>query len=563
MTTSSTPSLFTVEILRNKLLAIASEMGAALARASMSPIVYEVLDFACGICNVHGDVVAQDNGLCLFTGTFRPQVESILTKFPVSSMRPGDIYMTNSAYGGGTHNPDVALIQPIFAEGTLLAFAISVTHWTEIGGKVLGSVAPDATEVFQEGLQLPQLLLVRDGITNQAIVDIIAANVRLPAMSLGDMRAGIAAARIAERRLLEITDRYGVETLTATFAAILLHGETIARAGLATIPAGTYIATETIDGDGVSIDPIAVCATVTVNAEEFIVDFTGSAPQTAGPINCSRGALMSACKTIFKALIAPQQASNEGLFAPLTVVVPDGTVFSAVRPAATGWYYESTAFATELVWKALAPAMPHRLSAGSYLSLCAYYIGGITDDGDYWNLTTPQDGGWGACHDRDGESSLIATTDGDTYNYPAEVIEATFPVTVLRNAFNVEAGGGHGRFRGGFGTIREYRFEHPRGGSFQASLGRSVHVPWGIGGGEDGTPNYFEILRATGETERGGRVTNLRIESGDVIRVVTGNGGGWGDLRDRDPSAVAVDFANGLILPNDVEMVYRMTGVLA
>ncbi|MCC6792132.1 MAG: hydantoinase B/oxoprolinase family protein [Thermomicrobiales bacterium] len=553
---SARDDAFTKEIIRNKLLAVASEMGVVLARSSMSPIVYEVLDFACGICDATGRVIAQDNGLCLFTGTFKPQVESILAKWPIEQMRPGDVYMTNSPYGGGTHTADIALVNPIFGNGRVLAFGISVTHWTEVGGKVLGSLAPDSTEIFQEGLQFPRLRLMRDGQINETIVDMIEANVRLPLMSLGDLNAGIAAGRIAETRLTEIIEKYGIDTTLETFETILDHGEALARRALAAIPAGVYEAEDIIDGDGVSDDPIHVRVKVTVSVDSMTADFTGCAPQTRGPINCARGALMSACKTIFKAIVAPQAPSNEGLFRPFELIAPEGTVFTATRPASTGWYFEASAFATELIWRALAPVLPDHLSAGSYVSLCAYYIGGNRPNGDYWVLATPQDGGWGACVDRDGESSLIATTDGDTYNYPAEVIETAFPLTMLRNAFNVEAGGGAGAYRGGFGTIREYRIESDSGGSMLASLGRSVQLPWGVDGGEPGTPNYFEVIREDGNRVRGGRVTGLPLKAGDVVRIVTGNGGGWGEPALRDRDAVLRDVADGLIDPERAGAVY-------
>mgnify|MGYP000197402454 CR=1 FL=1 len=547
---------FTREIIRNKLVAIAGEMGIVLARTSMSPIVYEVLDFACGITDVEARVIAQDNGLCLFTGTFKPQVESVLNRHPLSSMRPGDVYMTNGPYGGGTHTADVALVMPIFAENRVIAFGISVTHWTEIGGKVLGSLSPDSTEIFQEGLQFPQLRLYREGERNDELIALIRENVRLPAMSIGDLSAGVAAVRIAEERLHGIVARYGLDATLETFAAILAHGEAIARAALGRVPVGVYDAEETIDGDGISDDPIPVRVRVTVTPEKLIADFTGTAPQTRGPINCARGALMSACKTVFKAITAPEAPSNEGLFAPLEVIAPEGTVFTAVRPAPTGWYFEASAFATELMWKALAPILPDRLSAGSYVSLCAYYIGGVRPDGDYWVQATPQDGGWGAGDDIDGESGLIATTDGDTYNYPAEVIEHAFPLAMERNALNVAAGGGEGRRRGGFGTIREFRMLNPGGGFLLASLGRSETSPWGVAGGKPGTVNYFEVINGDGETIRGGRVTNLPLAEGDVVRVVTGNGGGWGDPRERERELVRADLADGYVSAETAREIY-------
>jgi N-methylhydantoinase B len=393
-------------------------------------------------------------------------------------------------------------------------------------------------------------------VINEAIVDIIRANVRLPLMSVGDLNAGIAAGKIADQRLSEILARYGAAVTLETFEAILDHGEALARKAMAAIPPGVYEAEDVIDGDGVSDAPIPVRIKLTVTADAMTADFTGCAPQTRGPINCARGALLSACKTVFKAVVAPQAPSNDGLFRPFELIAPEGTIFTATRPAPTGWYYEASAHATELMWKALAPVMPKRLSAGSYLSLCAYYIGGVRPDGDYWVLTTPQDGGWGACVDRDGESSLIATTDGDTYNYPAEVVETSFPLTMLRNSFNVEAGGGHGRQRGGFGTVREYRVENEGGGNLMAGLGRSVHVPWGIDGAGDGTANFFEVVRADGTTQRGGRITNLPLGKGDIVRIVTGNGGGWGDPRERDRDALQTDLENGYLSPAEAASIY-------
>jgi len=554
---------FTQEIIRSKLLAVTSEMGTILARTSMSPIVYEVLDFACGITDGTGAVVAQDNGLCLFTGTFQPQVASILEKFPAYSMQPGDVYMTNSPYGGGTHNPDVALILPIFVDVTLIGFGISVTHWTELGGKVLGSISPDSTEIYQEGLQFPRLQLYSAGEINQAIVDIIEANVRLPLMSIGDLNAGVAAVRVADKRVRDIAERYGKGELLGAFASIMNHGESMARQALKSIPPGVYTATDFIDGDGITEDRIQIQVKVTIDSETFVANFTGTSKQTAGAINCSRGALLSACKTVFKAIIGPQLDSNEGLFRPFELIAPESTIFTATRPAPTGWYYEASANATELIWKALAPVLPQSLSAGSYLSLCAYYIGGQHADGRYWLLTTPQDGGWGACADQDGENSLIATTDGDTYNYPAEVIETAFPLTMLSNSFNTQDPAGHGRFRGGFGTIREYRIEAPDGGQLMASMGRSQTPPWGVEGGHEGTPNYLECVRTDGTHFRGGRTSSIKLQQGDIVRMVTGNGGGWGPSARRDPAAIARDLADELISRQDIAAVYGAGPVTA
>ena len=544
----------TVEIITGKLLATADEMGIILARTSMSPVIYEVLDFACGITDADAQLVAQTNGITLFTGTFAMQVQSILRKY-AGRIAVGDVYMTNDPYAGGTHTADIALIKPVFFGDRMVAFAIAVAHWSEVGGKVPGSLSPDATEVYQEGVQFPQLRLFRGGELVNEVVEIIAANVRLPKMSLGDLNAEIAAVRIADARLQEICSRYGVDTLLATFADILDHGERMSRQAVREIPDGVYTADDHIDGDGITASQIPIHVSVTVAGDEMTIDFTGTSPSVAGPINCARGALMSACKTIFKAITDPQAPSNEGWFRPLRIIVPDDTVFSATKPTPTGWYYEGSAYVSELVWKALAPAAPHRLTAGSYVSLCASYIVGFDPrSNELFVHIEPHNGGWGAGIDKDGESGLIATTDGDTYNYPVELVEGKFPLRLERYSFNVEDGVGAGRFRGGYGLVREYRILTNRAGTY-ASIGRSIERPWGVATGLDGTVNYMEIV-ADGQRYRGARVPHTPLQEGSLVRIVTGGGGGYGPPTERDPDRVLNDVLDDLITPAQARTIY-------
>jgi N-methylhydantoinase B len=544
----------TVEIIKGKLLATADEMGIILARTSMSPVIYEVLDFACGITDAHAQLVAQTNGITLFTGTFAMQVQSILHKY-AGRIAPGDVYMTNDPYAGGTHTADIALINPVFVGDRLTAFAIAVAHWSEVGGKVPGSLSPDATEIYQEGVQFPQLRLFRGGERVDEVTEIIAANVRLPKMSLGDLNAEIAAVRIAEARLQEIGARYGVDALLHTFTDILDHGERMGRQAIAEIPDGIYTADDCIDGDGITEAQIPIHVSVTVAGEEMTIDFTGTSASVAGPINCARGALMSATKTIFKAITDPQAPSNEGWFRPLHIVIPDNTVFSATKPTPTGWYYEGSAYASELVWKALAPVAPHRLTAGSYVSLCASYIVGFDPrTAELFVHIEPHNGGWGAGVDKDGESGLIATTDGDTYNYPVELVEGKFPLRVERYAFNVQDGVGAGRFRGGYGLVREYRILTNRAGTY-ASIGRSIERPWGVADGLPGTVNYMEII-SDGQHHRGARVPHTPLQEGSLVRIVTGGGGGYGSPFDRDPERVLDDVLDELLTPDQARGTY-------
>ena len=549
---------FVVEILKDKLAATADEMGVVLARTSMSPIVYEVLDFACGLTDAQARVVAQTNGLTLFTGTFGPQVQSLIASYGLDGMREGDVFATNVPYRGGTHTCDVCLVKPIVFAGRVVAFAVSVTHWIEIGGAIPGSIPPDATEIYQEGLLLPGIRVYDGGRPNDALVELIAANIRLPRTGLGDLNAGLAAAAIGEGRVLEACERYGLDLVLASFDRVLEHGEQVARAALRLIPNGVYRAEDVIDGDGVRSDHLPIAVTVTVGDDWIEADFTDCAPQAAGPVNCSTGALLSACKTVVRAITAPEARSNDGFFAPFSLTIPPGTVFSAEAPAPTGWYYEGAAFANDLFWKALAPVCPERLGAGSYASLCcSYVVGRDAETDELFVLAEPNVGGWGGSALGDGESALIATTDGDTYNFPVEVVEARFPVLVERYELNVGAGGGAGKHRGGFGVVREYRVHGTRGAYGYGSLGGHERRPWALAGGREGTNNYLEYIRGDA-VSRHGRVARVPVLDGDLVRSVTGTGGGYGDPREREPERVREDVLDGYLTVECARDVYAV-----
>jgi N-methylhydantoinase B len=538
---------FTIEILRDKVAAVADEMGLVLARTSMSPIVYEVLDFACGLTDARGRVIAQTNGLTLFTGTFGPQVQGLIARYGLDDMNEGDVFATNVPYNGGTHTCDVCLVRPVVIAGQVVAFAVSITHWIEIGGAVPGSIPPDATEIYQEGLQLPGIRVVSSGRRNEALIETIAANIRLPRIGLGDLNAGLAAVAIGAQRVLEDCERYGLELVLAAFERVLEHGEQVARTALRRIPNGVYRADDVIDGDGVHDRQLPITVSVTVGDDWIHADFTGCAPQAAGPVNCSSAALLSACKTVVRAVTAPGARSNDGFFAPFSLSIPTGTVFSADAPAPTGWYYEGAAAANDLFWKALAPVCPDRLGAGSYASLCAsYVVGREAVTGELFVLAEPNVGGWGGSADSDGESALIATVDGDTYNFPVEVVEARFPVLVERYELNVAAGGGAGRRRGGFGVVREYRMHGVREAYGYGSLGRSKQSPWALSGGVAGTTNSLEYERDRAIT-RHGRVARVPLADGDLIRSITGTGGGFGNPREREPERVREDVLDGYV----------------
>ncbi len=549
---------FTLEIIASGLRAAASEMFVALGRASQSPIIYEVLDYACGLTDARGQLVAEAEGISGFIGVLGDAAQAVLRKhggdpatLPPSGvagqgLHPGDIFITNDPYdGGGSHLSDVALIAPIFFEGELVALGVNKSHWTEVGGMAAGSWTTDATEIYQEGLLFPAIKLYERGEPIHALFDLIEANVRTPAMTLGDLHAASAALRAAHDRVVDLCAKYGVRAVVTAMERLLDQGERAARLGLAALPPGTYRASGFLDNDGLSDDPVPIQVAVTITPDEFICDFSGSAPQTRGPINTTWSSLGASCKSIFKAIIDPHLPTNDGVFRQLRIVAPPGCVFNARRPAPVSTYWESGDYATDLIWQALAEIIPERLSAGHSLSVCGTILAGHGDSrerGQPWILVEPQAGGWGASRWEDGESGLVVAGDGETYNIPVEVAETRFPIRVERYTLHCD-GAGAGCRRGGWGLIREYRILAESGAELTASFGRHKFPPWGVAGGCEGSVNAVEVYEGDRLLFRKGKVTRHQLKQGDRVRLITGTGGGWGPPQEREPALIEADQA--------------------
>jgi N-methylhydantoinase B len=539
--------VFTLEVIKDSLMAIGEEMFYALARTSMSPIIYEVLDFASGLTDAKGQLLTQGNGVTGFIGMLTFMVKETLKKFG-GKLYPGDIIIINDPYGGGgSHLSDVGLVMPIFHEGELVAFAANKGHWTEVGGKDPGSWTTDSTEIYQEGLQFPAVKLYDRGDLNQALVDIIAANVRFPDLSLGDLWAQVAGLRTGERRFKELCDKYGRDTVLASIDYMLDHGEQMARQELAKLPKGIFTAEDWIDDDGLGHGPLKVCCKVEITDEEFIVDFTGTHPQVPGPINCSYTGLVSSVRTIFLAVTNPGQDVNDGVFRPLRVIAEEGTIVHAKRPAPVSTYWESMIFAADMVWKALAPVLPERLTAGHLETVGSTIVAGThPDTKEPFLIVEPSVGGWGAGLGMDGQNGQFCLGDGETYNIPVEIAETRYGVQVVEYSFRAD-GAGAGQYRGGSGVIRAYK-ALTDGQFVTASFGRHKYSPWGIAGGQDGSRNNIEIIRADGSKEGPfGKCARMPLNKGDVVRLITATGGGYGDPFLRDPAKVAEDVKYGWI----------------
>jgi N-methylhydantoinase B len=553
---TDTADRFTMDVLREGFAAISDEMFVSLQRTSQSPIIYEVLDFGVGISDVHGELVSQGNGIAGFLGPLGDAIKETIARH--KELRPGDVIIANDPYaGGGTHLSDVALVRPVFAGTQLIGFAAAKGHWTEVGGKDPGSWTADSQDVYAEGLQLPFVHAYRGGEPVGDIRAILAANSRLPEMVLGDLAAQAACLEVAERRLLEMCDRYGAATVRAAMRTVLDRSERLCRDALASIPHGLFAAEDRTDTDGLGNGPFPVKVRVEITENGVTCDFTGSHAQVPGPINCTWSGLVSGVRTVFKAITDPAEPATDGWFRPLTIICPPGTIFNATRPAPVAAYFEATEMATDLVWHALAPAFPDRLPAGTFVSVCSTSLAlKHQDTGEETLLVEPQPGGWGAARDADGQHGLVSVGDGETYTIPVEVAEQRYGVLVERFGFDIVPGAGAGRRRGGRGLVREYRIRGDEA-LLTVAWGRHLYPPWGAAGGRDGSPNYVEVLRDGKPIgPRFGKVSRLRLRRDDVVRLVTGSGGGYGDPLEREPDLVAADLLDELITPAEATEFY-------
>jgi len=539
----------TYDIIQNALEAIADEMFVAQRKASMSAIIYEVLDLSSSILDPNGDIAASGAGIPAFIGVLDKAVKGILKKFPLASVKPGDLYASNDPYYGGvTHLNDMVLASPVFADGRLIAWVADIAHWNDVGGNVPGSMSSDATEIFQEGVRIPAVKLFAEGVPNEAVFDILYVNTRLPDFLKGDLWAGIAGLRIGERRVLELVEKYGADTYLAAVADYLDLGERRARAALKLMAPGTYDFAE--EQDNGAIHKLRL----TITADKFSVDLRDN-PRQAGSNNSSREGTEIALQLAFKSFTDPEGPGNGGCFRPLEVITEPGTIFHVVEPGALGYYSEVEIRLFDMTLRALAHYFPGVVPAGNFASICGTVMGGKhPDTGRHYTIVEPQVGGWGAWQGNDGPSGQFSGFHGDTFNCPAEIAEARYGMFVDQVALNAEPGG-EGQWRGGKGIEVHYR---ARGDNNFLSLGytRSRMPPWGVAGGRDGSLNYVELRRTDGRIERHAFATNVVVNTNDVIRIVTANGGGYGDPADRTPEAVARDLRNGYLTEERTREIY-------
>ncbi|WP_259279258.1 hydantoinase B/oxoprolinase family protein [Pedomonas mirosovicensis] len=470
--------------------------------------------------------------------------------------RPGDIFITNSPYeGGGTHLSDVVILLPVFMGDRLIAWTVNKAHWTEVGGTYPGSATTASTDIFQEGLHLRFLKLYDEGRLNEALVGVIRANVRLPDSTIGDMHAGVAACRVGSRRIIELAEKHGLESLLDAMEALLGYGERMTQEELKKLPKGVFTAEDVVEEDGHGNGPFTIKVKITITDEKMVADFTGTSPQAVGPINLSYAGLITGARCLFKAVTNTEIPANGGCFRALEVICPPGTILSARSPAPVSIYYESLLGAIEVMWKALAPVMPHKLTAGHQRTVGATFISGqLPETGELFVMGEPLVGGWGAGIDRDGDSGQFCCANGETFNIPVELAESRYGFEIDQYALHQEDGGA-GEYRGGKGVVLDYRVTADEA-YLTYSATRTRSRPWGLEGGQEGSCNRAEVHRKDGTVETYSMVTGLKAVRGEVFRLVTGTGGGYGDPRKRCRDKLAQDLRDGYVTEEQARRYY-------
>ena len=531
---------FTHDVIAGALSAVSQEMFVTMAQAAMSSVIYEVLDFGVAITDADGNLASAGAGIPGFVSMLAPAVRAVLNSPNLASPRAGDVFISNDPYNGGvSHANDVVLCQPVYVDSELVAWTASKGHWVDIGGMVPGSMSPSATELYQEGLILPPIRLFDAGTPVTGVFDIIHANSRLPEQAKGDLWAGLAALRLGEIRIAELCEKYGRGVFCASLKRYMDYGEAMALSGLADLPRGEFQGSDLLD-DGREIN-----ARIRISDREMVIDLRDNPDQEQGPINGTREATEVSAQAVFKAITLPEPWANAGCFRPLRLLTRPGSIFHALRPAAVGLYYENKIRCTDLLCKTLAPHMPELVPAGHFSSICSTVIRALAGNGGEHTLVEPEVGGWGAGVGSDGDNAQFSYSHGDTFNCPVEVNERRNAIQVERYALNPEPTGA-GEFRGGKGVDLRYRIVGERGW-VTAGYTRHKSPPWGLLGGLSGTGNRLEVLRASGHRESYGEVTNLELGTGDVVRILTGNGGGLGDPSRRDMTRIHDDLRNGYI----------------
>ncbi|HEY63689.1 MAG TPA: hydantoinase B/oxoprolinase family protein [Caldilineae bacterium] len=524
----SPPDPVSLEIFRHLFAAVAEEMGVTLGRTAYSPNIKERRDYSCALFDQHGQMIAQAAHIPVHLGAMPASVQAALKAVP--RWRPGDVIILNDPFLGGTHLPDITLVSPVFHPDDPerpVYFVASRAHHADVGGMAPGSMAT-ASEIYQEGIIIPPIYLAEAEQLRHDLVDLICRNVRTPEERRGDLDAQLAAHRVGEARVLELVDRYGLATVQAHAEALLDYAERLTRARIREMPDGVYRFTDYMDDDGRTDEPVPIVVTVTIAKDEMTVDFTGTAEQRPGPINCPLAVTESAMLYVIHCLLGEDVPANAGVSRPIHVLAPEGSLVNARPPAAVaGGNVETSQRIVDAILGALAQALPERIPAASQGTMNNLAVGGFDPErGQPFAYYETLGGGGGGRPSGPGFSGRHSHMT-NTLNTPVEAIEFVLPLRVRRYALR-EGSGGAGRHPGGEGVIREIEFLAPAMVSLLTERRRLA--PYGLHGGQPGARGRNRLRRAgaTQDELLPGKTT-FEVAAGDVLIVETPGGGGWGE----------------------------------
>ena len=512
-----------LELFRSLFVSIAEEMGAVLRKTSYSANIKERRDYSCAIYDAAGQTVAMGDHMPVHLGAMPLSVQHALAAF---TLRPGDVAILNDPFRGGTHLPDITAISGVFLKGGKRAsfYVANRAHHADVGGMSPGSM-PMAREIYQEGIRIPPILLARGGEIDRDLLRLIVANVRTPDEREGDLRAQLMANARGERRLREITAKYGHAAVRRNMRELQDYSERMLRAAIRKLPRGVFRFTDFLDNDGVSRDPVRIEVAVSIKGDIAAVDFTGSSPQVAGSVNANYAIAVSATAYVFRCLLADDVPYTAGLLRPLRVLAPEGSVVNARPPAAmAAGNVETSQRITDALLGALAQAAPERIPAASSGTMNNLTLGGF-DARTQKNFAYYETiaGGMGASAVGPGESA-VHTHMTNSWNTPVEALENQYPLRLQR--YQIRRGsGGKGRHSGGDGLIREIEFLTPCEVTILSD--RRERGPYGLCGGEPGRPGRNTLLSGSRSRAVAAKA-NFQVRCGDVLRIETPGGGGWG-----------------------------------
>jgi N-methylhydantoinase B len=541
----------TFEVIRNALVAATDEMVLALRKSAYSTNIKTRADFSCAFFDAELRAVAQGFTQPVHLGSMVEQTPRAIRDYGPENLGPGDVIITNDPFPSGVHLNDVSLISAVHHEGELLGYVANLAHHVDVGGGAPASIGA-FREVFQEGVIIPPVKVVEDGVIVDDVFRLILAQIRSKHETAGDFRAQIAANMTGTRRLQALADRHGRATIVETMRELLDYTERRARAEIAALPHGVYEAEGSVDTDGYTDVPVALKARIEISASGVSFDLAGSDVQRRAPVNSTYAQTFSACAYAVKCLIDPDLPVNDGFYRLVSVDAPPGTVTNCTWPAPVVGGWETQTRLVDVIFAALLPAFPERLPAGTKAMMCHAGFGGVDAvTNEYSCFLETFGGGYGGRFASDGPDA-VQTHGQNTENAPVEETELNYPVRVTRLAL-VEDSDGAGRFRGGLGLRKDFLFDRPT--TFTVLADRTLRGPAGALGGQDGKTAEYVLIRDGVETRLPAKTT-FDVLPGDTISYRTCGGGGYGPPADRDPARVARDVREGKVSAARAREVY-------